>query len=159
MKRLSIFILLLALISLACASVYPLDFYSTVAGMRAAAAGKSGTAIYAGQNLYVMIWPHRGQYAFAVINQQGDVVDDLLRMVNANGVNVFRMSDLIKWMESNGFRQVDPKALPVNITTVLLSEMMAAVARGSRSLITPILIPADILDFDKPLPGFEEVQQ
>uniref|UniRef100_UPI002ADD642B hypothetical protein n=1 Tax=Bellilinea sp. TaxID=2838785 RepID=UPI002ADD642B len=71
----------------------------------------------------------------------------------------FRMSDLIKWMESNGFRQVDPKALPVNITTVLLSEMMAAVARGSRSLITPILIPADILDFDKPLPGFEEVQQ
>lgn len=155
MKRLSILVLVLALISLACASVYPLDFYSTVAGMRAAAAGRSGTAIYEGHNLYVMIWPHRGQYAFAVINQQGDVVDDLLRMVNANGVNVFRMSDLIKWMEGNGFRQVDPKALPVSVTSVLLSQMMAYVANGSRALITPLIIPAGALEYSP----FVEVQQ
>lgn len=155
MKRLSTLIILLGLLSLACASVYPLDFYSTVAGMRAAAAGKSGTAIYAGQNLYVMIWPHRGQYAFAVINQNGDIVDDLLRMVNANGVNVFRMSDLIKWMESNGFQQVGPKSLPVSVTSVLLSQMMAYVANGSRSLITPLIVPAGALEYSP----FVEVQQ
>jgi len=155
MKRLSIFILLLALISLACASVYPLDFYSTVAGMRAAAAGRSGTAIYAGHNLYVMVWPHRGQYAFAVINQSGDLVDDLLKMVNANGVNVFRMSDLIRWMEANGFKQIDPKSLPINITSVLLSQVLAAVANGSRALITPLILPAGALEYNP----FAEVQQ
>jgi len=155
MKRLSIFILLLALISLACASVYPLDFYSTVAGMRAAADGRSGTAIYAGHNLYVMVWPHRGQYAFAVINQSGDLVDDLLKMVNANGVNVFRMSDLIRWMEANGFKQIDPKSLPINITSVLLSQVMAAVANGSRALITPLILPAGALEYNP----FAEVQQ
>ncbi len=155
MKRLSILMLLIGLVSLACASVYPLNFYSTVAGMRAAAAGRSGTAIYEGHNLYVMIWPHRGQYAFAVINQQGDLVDDLLRMVNANGVNVYRMSDLIRWMESNGFRQVDPKALPVSITSVLLSQVMAAVANGSRALITPLILPAGALEYNP----YTEVQQ
>lgn len=155
MKKLTIFILLLALLSLACASVYPLDFYATVAGMRAAAAGKTGTAIYEGHNLYVMIWPYRGQYAFAVINQNGDVVDDLLRMVNANGVSVFRISDLIRWMEGNGFRQVDPNALPVNITSVLLSQAMAYIASGSRALITPVLIPASALEYNP----FAEVQQ
>lgn len=148
MQRLLIVPILLLLILTCCfASAFPVDFYGTVAGMRAAAAGRAGTAIYEGHNLYVMMWPYRGGYAFSVINQAGDVVDDLARMVNATGTNVYKMSDLVKWMEANGFKRVMPEALPVGIGQVLLGQVMAAVASGSRALTTPLLIPAAAFEF------------
>lgn len=137
-------LLMLALI----ASAFPVNFYNSLAGMRSAAAGRAGTAIYEGRSLYVLIWPYRGGYAFAVINQTGDLVDDLARMVNATGTDIYRMSDLVKWMETNGFKRVLPEALPVGIGQVLLGQVMGAVASGSRALITPLILPAGALEFN-----------
>ena len=157
MKKVIMIVPILLMVILAFfASAFPVDFYSTVAGMRAAASGRSGTAIYASHNLYVMMWPYRGGYAFAVINQAGDVVDDLARMVNATGTSIYTMSDLVKWMESNGYKRVMPETLPVGIGQVLLSQVMAAVASGSRALTTPLIIPAAAFEF---APINPEIQQ
>ena len=145
-KFLRILFVILVLLGSFAAAVHPLSLYDTIRGMQGAAAGRIGTAIYEGNGLYVMMWPARGQYGFAVINQSGDLVDDLAKMVNGNGTTVWRMSDLVRWMESNGYQRIDPRSLPVAISQVLLSQFMTAVAAGSRSLITPLLIPAGAMD-------------
>jgi hypothetical protein len=132
---------------------WPINFYGTVQGMRAAAADQPGTFIYAGNNLYMLAWPIKsGNYAFSVINQSGSVVDSLMKQVNATGTTVYTMADLVKWMEANGFKRVLGQDLPVNIGQVLLGQVMASVASGSRAFITIVVFPAGVLE----LPDFSQ---
>ncbi len=144
MKKL-IIIILLFLLFVFGASVWPVGFHSTLTGMRAAAADKPGTFIYAGQGLYLLSWPHQGGYAFAVINQRGDLVDDLARMVNGTGTSIYKMSDLIKWMESQGWQRISGAQLPVSIGQVLLGQVMWSVIQGSQALTTVVILPAGLL--------------
>lgn len=145
MKKMIIPILLL-LALLFGAAVWPIGFHSTLSGMRAAAADKPGTMIYAGQGLYMLAWPHRGGYAFAVINQAGSLVDDLAQMVNGTGTDIYRMSDLVRWMESNGWQRISGAQLPVSIGQVLLGQVMWGVIQGSRALTTVIILPTGLLE-------------
>ncbi|HML40378.1 MAG TPA: hypothetical protein PKD23_06830 [Bellilinea sp.] len=154
MKKRLLILIIFALLATLFSSVFPVDLLNSVAGMRAAAAGKAGTAVYAGNNLYVMIWPYRGEYAFAVIDQAGGLSDMLQKMVNANGASVWKTADLVKWMETNGFTRIDPKLLPAGIGQALLGQYFAAVAAGSQALFTPLLVPAGALD----LAVFQEAQ-
>lgn len=134
-------------------SAWPINFYGTVQGMRAAAADQPGTFIYAGNNLYLLAWPIKnGNYAFSVINQSGSVVDSLMKQVNATGTTVYTMADLVKWMETNGWSRVMGQDLPVNIGQALLGYTMAAVASGSPAFVTVLAFPAGILE----MPDFSQ---
>ncbi len=144
MKKLIIPILLFLLFVFG-AAVWPIGFHSTLSGMRAAAADKAGTMIYAGQGLYMLAWPHRGGYAFAVINQSGSLVDDLAQLVNGTGTDIYRMSDLVSWLERQGWQRISGAQLPVSIGQVLLGQVMWSVIQGSRALTTVIILPAGLL--------------
>ncbi len=128
---------------------WPVNFYSTVQGMRAAAADAPGTFIYAGNNLYLMAWPIKnGNYAFSVINQSGAITDSLIKQANATGVTIYTMSDLVRWVESQGWTRTLGKDLPVGIGQVLLGQVMASVASGSRAFVTVLFFPAGVLDLE-----------
>ena len=146
MKKRLLILIIFALLATLFSGIFPVDLLNTVSGMRAAAAGRAGTAVYAGNGLYVMVWPYRGEYAFAVLDQAGQASDALQQMVNANGINVWSLSDLLKWMEGHGFSRIDPKLLPAGIGQALLGQFFAGVAAGSRTLITPLLVPAGALE-------------
>lgn len=121
--------------------IYAVDFYHTLAGMRAAAQGQPGTGVWSNGQLLVYMFQHGAGYGFAVVNQNGQPVDDLLRMVNGNGMSVRTAAEFIRGIEANGYTRLTPDQIPLTWTQMLLSYFAAAVSAGSRSLITPILLP------------------
>jgi len=121
--------------------IWAVDFYHTLSGMRSAAQGAPGTAIWSNGRLLVYMWQQGAGYAFAVVNEAGDPVDDLLRMVNGNGMSVRTAAEFIRGLEANGYARISPEQLPLTWSQMLLSYLAAAVSGAGRSLITPLLIP------------------
>lgn len=148
MKKFLAFLLLAGL--LFAAAAWPVNFYKTVSGLRAAAADAPGTFIYAGNGLYLISWPQGKGYAFSVISQAGDVTQSLIKQANATGTTIYTMSDLVKWVEAQGWQRTLGKDLPPNIGEALLGYTMAAVASGSRALVTVMIFPAGTLGVDNP---------
>lgn len=121
--------------------IQAIDFYHTLAGMRAAAQGQPGTAVWGNGQLLVYMFQHGAGYGFAVVNQSGQPVDDLLRMVNGNGMSVRTAAEFIRGLEANGYTRLSPEQIPLTWSQMLLSYFAAAVSAGSRSLITPLILP------------------
>lgn len=144
MKKLIPLVILVGLLFGAVA--WPVSFYRTVNGLRAAAADAPGTFIYSGNGLYLIGWPQGKGYAFSVLSQAGDVTQSLLKQANATGTNIFTMSDLVKWVESQGWTRTLGQDLPPQIGQTLLGYTMAAVASGSRAFVTVMAFPAGMLD-------------
>ena len=143
MKKL-LFVVLMA--GLLFGAAWPVSFYRTVNGLRAAAADAQGTFIYSGNGLYLIGWPQGKGYAFSVLSQAGDVTSNLLKQANATGTTIFTMSDLVKWVEGQGWQRTLGEDLPPSIRQTLLGYTMAAVASGSRAFVTIMVFPAGALE-------------
>lgn len=153
MKKLIVFsISIIAIVAaLFCAGggqAWPINFYSTVQGLRSAAADAPGTFIYQGNGLYLVAWPQAKGYAFSVISQAGDVTQSLVKQANATGTTIYTMSDLVKWVESQGWTRVLGQDLPPQIGQTLLGYTLASVASGSRALVTVLAFPAGTLNIE-----------
>lgn len=153
MKKVIPILILIAL--LFGAGAWPVSFYRTVNGLRAAAADAPGTFIYSGNGLWLIGWPQGKGYAFSVLSQAGDVTSNLLKQANATGTTIYTMADLVKWVEAQGWQRTLGRDLPPPIRQTLLGYTMAAVASGSRTFITVMAIPAGILETNP----FLEIQQ
>lgn len=143
MKKLIIAVLLFSLCPLFGAATRGLgavDFYSTLSGMRMAMRGDVGTAIWGNEQMMVYMWPQGTKYAFAVINRNGLPVD-ALREFSGYMMNVYKASDFVQQLEANGYKRLSPNDIPLTWTQFLLSYAAAAISAGSRSLITPLVIP------------------
>jgi len=160
MKRLvQIFLVLMVLTSnTACVPLFgatqggisPVDFYHTLSGMRAAMRGDVGTAIWQSEQLLVYMWQQGSGYAFAVVSKAGEPREVLAAMGNGNGMSVKTAADFIFQLEKNGFAKITPNDVPLTWTQFLLSYCAAVITSGSRSLITPLIIPlAPMIDVNR----------
>lgn len=150
MKKITLIIAILTLLFCGFTqNVWAVDFYHTVWGMRQAVEGRIGTAIWSDGDLIVLMWKQNAGYAFAVVNKNGKLVDDILKMANATGTSYKTAVEFIKFLEHNDFNRIYPNDLPNQFTNLLLSQFILSVISGSRSFITPIIVPIDIKIFEE----------
>ena len=134
-----------------------LGFSQTVVGMNNVLNAAPGTAVWMNEKLSVLMWTSNGaatsSYNFVVVSNSGEVIKDLASIPGFGGIRLNTMSavDFIKWMETSGFKQVSPAALPACIPQAIASAK--SVIFAPRSLFSPVIIlPATILAPFMPTP-------
>lgn len=120
------------------------DFYHALTGMRAAMRGEAGTAVWGNEQTLVYMWQQGTRYAFAAVARNGAPVDTL-KELGAVRMNVYKASDFVRQLEANGYTRLSPNDIPLTWAQFLLSYAAAAISAGSRSLITPLILPASPL--------------
>lgn len=127
----------------------------TISGLRSVVQGLPGTMLYQLENQVLMAWPKGGtQYAFAVMQTNGAPVSEILT-INGKAVSTYRMVDLVKALESSGWKAITPGALPALMVEALTAYTVELVALGMQSLPSVIVVP---MLFLTPYPEVIEVQ-
>jgi hypothetical protein len=147
MKKLFGFVMVIVLVVLAAfAAVKPVDFYATLNGMRSVVEGQPGTFAYAKDNLIVMSWPKGSQWAFVTVTRDGSVFNDLKSLCNGQKCDWRTFTDFVRWLETMGFQQMLPEALPVGMVTTLSGWGTVMITIGARALPNMVLIPAMLVE-------------
>jgi hypothetical protein len=123
--------------------IMPVDLYATLAGLQGVIKGNPGTFLMGFRNVVMFAWPDRGCYSFAVFEASGKPILDMVESMGLNGqrVDIWSMTDFVKFLQSKGWQFMDPNQLPATMLAALQSYAITAAATGARALVTiPILI-------------------
>lgn len=133
--------------------VADLGLHETLAGMTRAIEGAAGTYVYMSESnpLIVLGWTEGSQAAWVMVDRAGNIMDQLSDICG-NVSCPDNATDLLLWMENNGWKLVPPaglaKALPAELVTsvqktvALLSGSTGAVSTGG--FPTVFLVPVDL---------------
>jgi hypothetical protein len=120
----------------------------TISGLKAVVSGQPGTLVYQLETTIMMAWPSGSNYAFAVMTTNGQPITGMT-MINGQAVSTYKLCDLIKTMEANGWKAIDPKLIPTVLVQALTAYTVEAVVAGMQTLPTIIVLPSIWLE---PLP-------
>ena len=139
-----ILILLVSLTLQGCAAVnYPqvqvIGLGETLSGLKSAVNGVEGTVVYMkeGSKLVFLGWPAKLDYAWMILDQNGNI-QDILKTVCGQKACPEVASDLIRWLEANGYQSVSAGALPPAIVTTV-KQFAYLLSIGASLPILPVL--------------------
>lgn len=145
-KLLSFVMVVLLLLAALFAALKPVDFYATLNGMRKVVEGAPGTFIYGKGNLIVMGWLQGAQWAWVTVTKDGSVMGDLKQACNGQACDWKTFASFIRWLETQGFEQMLPSALPVGMVTTLQGWGTVMIMIGARALPNMFMIPATLVE-------------
>lgn len=151
-RKAVIFLVIVAMLGaiLACAgegavimdgNVYGLQLGSTLWGIKAALAEKSGTFIMNKDNLYMFGWAIKNGWAFSVIDPNKlSAVEDMTKIFNGNQVNVKTMTGLVDFLKANGWQIISASEVPAAIATSA-TNVSAWLVGLSKGLVSFLVVP------------------
>jgi hypothetical protein len=127
-------------------NVYSLQLGSTLHGIRAALAEKSGTMILAKDDLILFMWGVHDGWAFAGINAKTQSAVNVMKqvMAGANLVNINTMRDLAAFLKEHGFEVVTASQVP-QVVHAAVGSSTGWLARLAGSMPTVLVLPVGVL--------------
>lgn len=131
-------------------NVSPIGLGETITGLQAAVNGNAGTVAYMkeGSNLVFLGWPAGTNYAWMILDKSGNI-QDILKNVCGQKACPEIASELIQWLESNGYLPVGAGALPPAIVeTVKHFSYLLAIGSSLPTipvLFIPVIDPMDLI--------------
>ncbi len=140
MRRLAV-VLVLALMSwLLCQGAGMMGYGDTLRGIRAVVRSEPGTFILQSPkgDMLALFWPKGGGYGFAVFGRE-----DAVEAVRGLRAQVYSISEMVKAMESVGWRPVGTDALPAEVVEAATSLRVLMRVLGSSLWTMPMLLAVD----------------
>jgi hypothetical protein len=119
----------------------------TFRGLQAVMRSAPGTFVMERGELLLMAWPRKGEYAFAVLSKTG-VGSNLSGLK----VNTFSLSEMMKSLETDGWKFITPKAVPAAIADSLKALTVEMALMSMRSLPSVFIVPVTLFDPINPEP-------
>jgi hypothetical protein len=132
----------LALALSACAAVQsPIGAGATFYGMKSVMQQAPGTFVMQANNMILMAWPKGSNYAFAMF------CDGACPNASLTGKTIGTMTfvDTVKYLESMGWKYIQPSDLPGWITKALAMGTAEAAMTAMRALPSIWIVPVIIL--------------
>jgi hypothetical protein len=144
--------LLLSLILSACAAADPavvdvsrgaqIGAQMTLDGMRSVYQGQPGSVVMQMRDMYLLAWPKGVNYGFTVVCT-GQCPD-----FNSLKINTVSLGEMIKSLESYGWKYISPAALPQTIKATLemtrAEAALSAISKFGAPLLMVPVVPSSI---------------
>jgi hypothetical protein len=128
--------------------------HSTASGIRHAVIDAGcDTFIMQGKDLIIFAWSRGSGYAFAVFQENGQVLRDLSQFRNATSTNVREMASFARYLEQNGYSYITPDKLPAWIYEAITGTEMYLLATGaSIPMVSLMMLPVTVVSHPTWLP-------
>jgi hypothetical protein len=125
--------------------VYAVQIGQTMWGMKQVIAEKAGTLIMQKDNMLTFIWSVKDGWCFAVLNSNSKTAVENFAQIAKGGnmVSPRTMSDLVTWMQKNGWSAVSSKEIPTYIVAAIESSAVW-LANLASNMTTFLILPGYI---------------
>ena len=122
--------------------VYAVHIGSTVNGIKAALAGRSGTYILQRKDVIMFGWSIKDAWAFATVSaKSGSPIKNFAHVAKTgNLVNCKTFTELVSLLKYNGWKAIPASAVPVGLKTAVASSTVAELMRWAGNTMTSFLV-------------------